>query len=189
MTIFVRLTWDSHNSFHLCTFKVGMSSKLSLNTKIFVSKDSFYHLSERLTETIIYGSRSEVKKLWKNIFLQFYWKRLEIEYLHRIIELISSFFLSLTKAIVLVSTQKKFNEKLKQTVRNTLMSQLNQPFGKPSSRGPAEEINFIKKALQLVLEMGPLSTMVVAELMAQYVLATDVFRLVLRSANSTFADV
>ena len=56
------------------------------------------------------------------------------------------------------------------------MSELNQPFGKPSTTRSPEELNFIRKALQLVLEMGALSTMVVVEMMAQYILATSVFR-------------
>ena len=86
------------------------------------------------------------------------------------------FFLNHHQAIVLLSQQEPFNDTLKQKVRNTLMSELNQPFGKPSTTSSTEELNFIRKALQLVLEMGALSTMVVVEMMAQYILATSVFR-------------
>jgi len=42
------------------------------------------------------------------------------------------------------------------------------------------ELDFIKKCLQLILEMDVLSVMVVVEMMAQYILAPPLFRFVNR---------
>ena len=81
----------------------------------------------------------------------------------------------LFQAIILLYQQVTFEDHVKDAIRKTYLNELNLP-NNPSSNGSKDELNFIKKALQLLLEIDSLSIMVIVELMSQYVLGNPQFR-------------
>ena len=77
---------------------------------------------------------------------------------------------------MLLYNQDAFDDELSSLVRRTILSELNIPGGAPSSTGSEDEKNYVRKCLQLLLELKDISQILITELMVQYILAPPSFR-------------
>lgn len=82
------------------------------------------------------------------------------------------------QALLLLLNQHGFLEETCDFLQSKLLVLLNVPGETPSSKSSANELNFIKKTLQLLLELKTISQMTIVELMTQYTLGTPTFRFV-----------
>ena len=76
---------------------------------------------------------------------------------------------------MLLLQQEEFDAQTTESVKSKILAGLNLPGGESSIKSP-DQIQFIKKCLQLLLAFKDITPIIIVEMMVQFILAASLFK-------------